>query len=175
MKWNIYSNFKEAILDEYTFCIVLFVSKAELCNKHNYFIKYCMKAANICTLCINCTIVHLYKIKLLAKLYRLNYQFRETNCSECYKMWGRSLCDHRPLGSYKEKVALQHPIMGQSWVHVNEFCFYKYHQEKPSDIKAARHLIIEQCMAGGRSDGGADSWLLQLRNNDAPKQTVGSQ
>lgn len=60
-------------------------------------------------------------------------------------------------------------------MYANDFCCYKYHQEKLGDIKAARHLIIEQCAAGGRSDGGADSWLLQLRNNDAPKQTVGSQ
>ena len=60
-------------------------------------------------------------------------------------------------------------------MYANEFCYYKYHQEKLGDIKAPRYLIIEQCMAVGRGDSGADSWLLQLRNNDAPKQTVGSQ
>jgi len=38
-----------------------------------------------------------------------------------------------------------------------------------------KHLIIEQRVAGGLSDGGADSGLLQLQNNDAPKETVGSQ
>lgn len=53
------------------------------------------------------------------------------------------------------------------------FCFYKYHQGKLGDIKAPRHLIIERCMAGGRCEGDADSWLLLLRNNDAPEQTVG--
>lgn len=53
------------------------------------------------------------------------------------------------------------------------FCFYKYHQGKLGDIKAPRHLIIERCMAGGRCEDDADSWLLLLRNNDAPEQTVG--
>lgn len=65
-------------------------------------------------------------------------------------------------------------FFGQSRVLANDSCRYKYHEEKLGDIKAARHLIIEQFVAGGRSGGGADSLLLHLRNNDAPKQTVGS-
>lgn len=56
----------------------------------------------------------------------------------------------------------------------SDSCRYKYHEERLGDIKAAGHLIIEHFVAGGRSDGSADSLLLYLRNNDAPKQTVGS-
>ena len=41
--------------------------------------------------------------------------------------------------------------------------------------KGPTYLIIELCVAGGRSAGGADSWLQHLRNNYAPEQTVGSQ
>lgn len=68
----------------------------------------------------------------------------------------------------KKKVRVRKSFCSQ--LSANDFSvFYKYDQETLGDIKAPRHLIIEQRVVGGWSDGAADSWLLLLRNNDASK------
>lgn len=104
---------------------------------------------------------------------KLRRSQNQNSVTLCPQTWRKNNCGPGKKSrerESKEKLAFLRPMMANR----SDSCRYKYHEEKLGDIKAAGHLIIEYFVAGGRSDGSADSLLLYLRNNDAPKQTVGS-
>lgn len=105
----------------------------------------------------------------------LRHQRSQLQQVECREEFAATILRQQNKFDCQEKDAFLQTLMCEwVWFFIFLFfCFYKYHQGKLGDIKAPRHLIIERCMAGGRCEDDADSWLLLLRNNDAPEQTVG--